>query len=848
MKNEVNRALAAKRNEVNRALVAEKKIFTFLFAAFMATTFAWADTNYMKLDSMPTPAFLTDITFDPLSYDLCFKDTFAVNNKLQREYHIITYARDENTTFFRSTDITTTTIYSYGYFDDYRSSIIAQYSSPGHPYTMGFAHHNGLGGLKCTSWMTKVQPYDDANHTFVYQNLKDVLDYCASQGYYNIRLFIRPTFTGISPLGDYLINCSYYRPNTSLGAIEQYEYLANYIDIDLPFISKNDLSAPSSINYGDQLQLSATIHAAGKCRYNIQQNKGDGNWTTIQSGSLTAAEAKQGTTISYKRILLDKGVKNIRFRVCLSAFEAPHGWIHSDTSEVQTIQVYYPLSVEGNTSYKQEGESFSVAKASDCSEWAVSSDIPVTLTPNGNMLKGQMPACPVWLYKKEAKYTVTFVDYDYTTLKTQEVNCGEDATAPTTPTHANMTFDKWSDSFTNVKANTTVRALYTVSGVTAELSIDNNPTYVQQGDALSFNMYVKASAAAQVTLQYAWLDSEEDELSWGNSYKTNYTAAEATAGTTKVSSDVLVLPTGTNHYGHRARFFRLCVRLSGSTNDIYSNVLRLDTYYPVNIYSEKYTLYTQTDKFNLSGNGTIYSRPLDTVWIRDVESDACHLQFYFTNFSGVTTGSDEKGDYLIMPAGSGEGGVTVKHEKFKVVFFVPGHGNNYWETIYGAGAYDEKEVECGQAVALPEPELGEGELLRGWAPRGTAPEDGFLNVTSDMQFDALIENINMHTVTFKDWNNTTLKTESVYDGENATPPAVNERDGYTFIGWDGSYTTVTEDRTLTAQYEEIPEAIEQTPSPSKGETERGSKFLRNGVLLIERNGTLYNAQGAQVRF
>ena len=43
------------------------------------------------------------------------------------------------------------------------------------------------------------------------------------------------------------------------------------------------------------------------------------------------------------------------------------------------------------------------------------------------------------------------------------------------------------------------------------------------------------------------------------------------------------------------------------------------------------------------------------------------------------------------------------------------------------------------------------------------------------------------------------------------------------------------------------EAIENTPSPLRGETERGSKLLRNGQLLIERNGKTYNAQGAQVQ-
>ncbi|MBQ7438433.1 MAG: leucine-rich repeat domain-containing protein [Paludibacteraceae bacterium] len=47
----------------------------------------------------------------------------------------------------------------------------------------------------------------------------------------------------------------------------------------------------------------------------------------------------------------------------------------------------------------------------------------------------------------------------------------------------------------------------------------------------------------------------------------------------------------------------------------------------------------------------------------------------------------------------------------------------------------------------------------------------------------------------------------------------------------------------------IPETqdIETTPSPLRGESERGYKLLRDGVLLIERNGKTYNAQGAQVQ-
>ncbi len=61
-----------------------------------------------------------------------------------------------------------------------------------------------------------------------------------------------------------------------------------------------------------------------------------------------------------------------------------------------------------------------------------------------------------------------------------------------------------------------------------------------------------------------------------------------------------------------------------------------------------------------------------------------------------------------------------------------------------------------------------------------------------------------YTVTFLDWNGTVLKKqENIKSGTAATAPAAPSRDGYTFVGWDKSFSRVTEDLTVTAVYQAV---------------------------------------------
>lgn len=103
-------------------------------------------------------------------------------------------------------------------------------------------------------------------------------------------------------------------------------------------------------------------------------------------------------------------------------------------------------------------------------------------------------------------------------------------------------------------------------------------------------------------------------------------------------------------------------------------------------------------------------------------------------------------------------------------------------------------VENGTSAEAPEEPSREGWKFSCW-------DRDFSNVTEDMTVTAVYQ-INVYTVTFADWDGTVLSTQSVNYGDAAEAPADPEREGWTFTGWDMDFSNVTDDMTVTAQYEE----------------------------------------------
>lgn len=76
-----------------------------------------------------------------------------------------------------------------------------------------------------------------------------------------------------------------------------------------------------------------------------------------------------------------------------------------------------------------------------------------------------------------AKYTVRFIGWDGTTLKTEQVEYTNDATAPTPPIREGYDFDKWSRGYTNVGSDLEVTAVYVQKQYTVTF-VDSDNTVI----------------------------------------------------------------------------------------------------------------------------------------------------------------------------------------------------------------------------------------------------------------------------------------------------------------------------------------------------------------------------------
>ena len=102
-----------------------------------------------------------------------------------------------------------------------------------------------------------------------------------------------------------------------------------------------------------------------------------------------------------------------------------------------------------------------------------------------------------------------------------------------------------------------------------------------------------------------------------------------------------------------------------------------------------------------------------------------------------------------------------------------------------------QNVQAGQAATAPANPTRTGYRFTGW-------DKTFSNINADTIVTA--QYIQQFTVTFKDWDGTTLKSQTLDSGSSATAPSNPTRSGYRFTGWDKAFANITTNTTVTAQY------------------------------------------------
>ena len=388
----------------------------------------------------------------------------------------------------------------------------------------------------------------------------------------------------------------------------------------------------------------------------------------------------------------------------------------------------------------------------------------IVTTKEGNF----SDTCLIIVSKPIVYYTVAFKDWNGTTLKTEQVEQGKSATAPADPVREGYTFIGWDKDFSNVQSDLTVTAQYEKNVVYYTVTfLDWDGTtlkteQVEQGKSAT-------APADPIREGYTFIGWNKD-----------FSNVQSNLTVTAQYEQIVTPPTPES----------ITVRLDPQSCSSWSNVY----------------LYAW-DQTPIAGSwpGTKVSKDADGWWSYTFDNKITNVNIIWNNGSGAQTvditNVTASTCYKLNTQSGNKIQATVVdcREEVTPVYFTVTFQD------WNGTVLKTEQVEQGKSATAPADPVREGYTFIGW-------DKSFSNVQSDLTVTAQYEkNVVYYTVTFLDWDGTTLKTEQVEQGKSATAPAAPVREGYTFIGWDKDFSNVQSDLTVTAQYEKnVPEPIYYT--------------------------------------
>ena len=435
------------------------------------------------------------------------------------------------------------------------------------------------------------------------------------------------------------------------------------------------------------------------------------------------------------------------------------------------------------------------------------------------------------------KYVVTFKDHDGTILNTQNVEYGSGAIAPANPTRDGYTFAGWDKAFNNITGALTVTAKYTINTYTVKF-VNWNGTelkseQVEYGKAATAPENPTRPADAQYTYTFKGWDKAFNKITDNITVTATYTQTVNSYTVKFVNWDGHVYKTQTVEYGKSATAPSNPTRNDGWTfigwdSDAYKNV-QSDLTITAQWTDNNVYLQGVTGTWDPKASGTKMS--YGNISVMSLELAAGTYEFkliYGSNENGNvwwgnggeitdTTETTSPGLGWEMSTSAGNckliatGGTYTfrfnKNTKFLIVEHFSNAKNvtfkDYDGTVLATAKVEEGKTAASVAPADPT-RNATAEFtytFAGWTPSINSA------ITQDTTFTATYtETKNKYTVTFTNWDGTVLATDTVEYGANATSPSkipTREADAqytYTFNGWDKPITNVTANITVIAQY------------------------------------------------
>ena len=398
----------------------------------------------------------------------------------------------------------------------------------------------------------------------------------------------------------------------------------------------------------------------------------------------------------------------------------------------------------------------------------------------------------------------------------QTIAEGGSATAPTVTPPTGYTFTGWSRSFTNVSSNLTVTAQYAeVSTTTYTVTFNIGSGTRSGGGALSQTVAAGGSAnAPTVTPPTGYIFNGWDRTFTNVTSNLTVNAQYSSTNTGGGTGSGTTISNGTG------RYVRVEIPSGTATTRLYmtevevfvggTNVAPNGTATQISDLTESYPASKAID----NGASTLSESRTTTIanpwWevdlgsVKDIEKiviyNVAESSKFYSRLTDFTVSIlDANRNVVHSATGLPTAAVTTLTKggapptTYSVTFDV-GAGSRS-----GGGAL-RQTIESGSAATAPTVTPPAGFTFTGW-------NRAFTNVTSNLtvtaRYEAVVTN---YTVTFNlgagSRSGGGALSQTVASGSAATAPTVTPPSGYTFSGWSRTFTNVTSNLTVNAQYTE----------------------------------------------